>query len=265
MNKLIGPLIFLFILFIITSVFQYKIPTFLYLFQNMHIFLKGIISAEVWPLFLTIKILIIPILLSALTIRTFCRYIHETRRSVSKTHLTSTLMYLISIFIILTLFSFFNYFILVYLDNPGNLLFFFSRKKFNISDSKFLCNIMLILTIFLNSMAYIISTYFLEYAEMKRINKINERESLLFSSEYITRNIVIIGISLIFYSIFIILYLKEFYDYLKSIENLIQPIIYVFLFTSIGHLNFAGLYMKYTDIPIQFALIGVEEKNENES
>lgn len=262
MRRILFPILLLIVLTVSVIFLQYQFPTFLDLFGNLNKFTEKRISVEVWPLLLTIKLLIIPIIITAFTIRTFCRYIHDSRRSIAKTHFKSSFMYIISIMLIGLFISLFNYIILLYCNKPGRILFFISKRYCNITETKYILNIIFIFTLLINSLVYMISTYLLESNEMKRINKINDMGSLMLDSSYITTNTLTMAIISLIYFCSIALYGYTFLKYLKTVQTLLQPLIYTFLVTTISHLVFAGLYMKYTNIPFEWALIARAEKQD---
>lgn len=265
MRVILFPTLLLVISTIAVIVLQYQFPIFLDLFSNLYKFTGKRINAEVWPLLLTFKLLIVPMIVTASTIRTFCRYIHDSRRSIAKTHFKSSFMYIISIMMTCLFISLFNYVILLYCSEPGKILFFVSRKYCNITETKYILNIIFIFTLLLNSLVYMISTYLLESNEMRRINKINNMGSLMLDSSYITTNTIIIAITSLVYFCSIGLYAYTFLQYLKTVQILLQPLIYTFILTTMSHLIFAGLYMKYTNIPFEWALIARAEKNDDNS
>lgn len=260
MQKLLLPIILLIFTGTIILIFQFSFPIFLDLFDDLYKLVEKKISSEVWPLLLAMKILIVPFIISAATIRTFCRYIHDSRRNIAKTHFKSVLMYLLSISFIAAFFSVFNYLLLLYSNNPGNILFFVSKKQLSIIESKYVLNLMFVFTLFVNSLAYIVSTYLVESGEMRRINKINDMGPLMLDSSYISHNIAIVGVTTLVYLVSIALYTNSFLIYLENIKMLSQPLVFILLFATAAHLIFAGLYMKYTNIPIRFAPISAEEK-----
>lgn len=260
MHKLLWPVFLQLAIISIIVIFQYNFPIFLDIFEDLNTLSSKNIAVELWPIIMTVKILIIPIIASALIIRTFCRYIHDSRRSISRTHFKSAFFYLFSITFIMAIFSGLTYFILLYSQNPGRAIFFLTKKPLTIKDSKYIFNIMLTMALFLNSLAYIISTYIIESSEMRRINKINDMGPLMLESSYITTNLITIAIISLAYLVTTSIFFNSFFVYLNNLRLFLQSMTYIIFSTLIVHLIFTGLYMSYTNISIKKALIGVDEK-----
>lgn len=260
MRKLLWPSLILGLIMLIVVVFQQVIPILPDLTGHLAILSSKKISMEFWPLILTFKVLLVPIFMSALIIRTFCRYIHESRRSLRKTHFISSFFYFFSVSLVVLFFTFFTYMIITFSKNPGNALFFVSKKSLSVKETFFLVNALLTISLNLNAIFYIATTYIIESLEMKRINRINDIGTLMLDSSYISRNLLVVVLVLIVYfcsaaGLTVLLYFIS-----KSFELLLQLITYSFLFSAVPHLMFIISYMSYTNVSFEKAKIAGEEK-----
>lgn len=260
MQSLLWPSLVLTLITLIAVGLQYITPTLPNLTNNLYQLLQYKISAEFFPFILAFVVLITPIFISALIIRTFCRYIHESRRSLRKTHFVSSFFYLFSICTSLLLFSFLMYTIITFSKNPGNVLFFMTKKSTTVQDTVFHINVLFIITVFLNAALYIVSTYIVESMEMRLINKINSFSALVLDSSYISTNFIIALIVLVLYLALTVLYTVLFYASFESFQQFIQPMMYCILFTTLSHALFIAGYTTYTNVLLEKALIANDEK-----
>ncbi|KRH92058.1 putative transporter, partial [Pseudoloma neurophilia] len=252
------PVLLLTFFSLFTCIIQYNLPTFTDLFENLNKLTTYTLSTEIHPLLLTISLLIVPVAITAYIIRTFCRYIHDSTRNIPKTHLINSMMYIISIIMTCFILSILSYILILYVpDSKKSLILYFS-KEFFITNStiKLFTNSILILSLFLNCITYMLSTYLLENREMRRINNING--PILLDSKYITLNTIIISIIILIY----ITITSIFGYFCHKLFKSVSFIVYSFFIVSITHMTFSFLYMWYTEIPLRLGLISGEEKND---
>lgn len=241
--------------------FQYVVPIFPYLTDSLCILTYGKIPVEFWSLVLSSLFLIAPIFVTALIMRTFCRYIHERRRPLSKTHFISSFFYIFSVIEILLFLSIFTYSSLVFCNNPGNLIFFITKEKLNVPSTIFYVNIILTISLSINSVLYIISTYIIESIEMKKINGIQDLYILMLESTHISKNFFLVINVLSVYSAITFIFTVLLYFLLETFAQLLQQLTLSFFISAIAHIFFAVGYMSYTNVSFKVFQLSNEEKS----
>ncbi|ELQ75406.1 putative transporter [Trachipleistophora hominis] len=260
MQSLRWPSLILVLIAFITAGLQYVTPTLPSLTNNLCQLLQYRISPEFFPLILAFTVLVVPVFISALIMRTFCRYIHESRRSLRKTHLVSSFFYVFSICTNALLFTMLMYTMMSFSKSPGNILFFMTKRHTTVQDAVFNVNVLFTIVLFMNAALYIVSTYVVESMEMRRINKINDFSALILDSSYISTNFIIALVALVMYVALILVYTVLFYTLLSSFRVFVQPMVYCILFAVLSHVLFVVGYTTHTNVSLEKALIANDEK-----